>query len=82
MERPHHGHYHQLLRKLAVSDTETFKYYLKMDEMFNEILARTEHRIVREDTNWRNALEPELRLAVTLHYLETGETFKSMALNF
>lgn len=82
MGRPHHRHYHQLLRKLAVLDTETFKYYLKMDEMFNEILTRTEHRIVREDTNWRNALEPGFRLAVTLRFLETGETFKNMTLNF
>lgn len=83
LERPIHGHYHQLLRQLSQTDKETFKYYLRMDaELFDHILGRIEHRISRQDTNWRKALEPGLRLAVTLRFLATGEAFKSMALNF
>lgn len=60
VERPVHGHCHQLLGKLTVSDTETFKYYLRMGEqLFTEILARTEHRIGIENTNWRMPWNPD-----------------------
>lgn len=82
-EREMHGHYHQLLKTLQATDATTYKYYLRMDKaLFNEILGRLAPRIRKQDTNFRKAREPGIRLAMTLRFMATGEAYKSMALNF
>ena len=82
-ERAQYGHYHQLLPELQAHDPDTFRYYLRVDYgLFQQILQRIKPHIQLQDTNWRQALEPGLRLAVTLRFMATGEAYKSMALNF
>ena len=82
-ERPQHGHYQALLRTLIETDKSTYKNYLRMDErLFTQILARLTPRIHKQETNMRKPLEPGLRFAMTLRFLATGESFKSMCLNF
>ena len=49
---------------------------------FHEILARVEPRIEKQDTFWRKALEPGLKLAITLRYLATGNSYKSLQYGF
>ena len=74
------GHYHHLLPELQAHDPDTYRYYLRVDRaLFCDILQRIKPRI---DTNWRKALEPGLRLAITLRFMATGEAYKSLALNF
>ena len=51
-------------------------------ELFNLIEARIARHIRKQDTNCRRALEPGHKLAVTLHYLATGNTFRSLAFSF
>jgi len=41
---------------------------------FREILARVAPRTKKKDTLWRKALEPGLKLAITLCYLATGNS--------
>lgn len=82
-EREKYGHYHQLLPELQAKDPDTFRYYLRVDHgLFQQILERIKPHITRQDTNWKKALEPGLRLAITLRFMATGEAYKSMALNF
>ena len=50
--------------------------------MFDEILARITHRITKQDTNFKRALEPGLKLAITLRFLATGEAYKSLGTTF
>ena len=50
--------------------------------MFDEILQRIRHRIVKQDTNFKEALVPGLKLAVTLRFMATGEAYKSPATTF
>lgn len=82
-ERSQYGHYHQLLPELRVNDPDSYRNYLRMDDkLFQDILARIRPHIERQQTNLKKPLEPGLRLAMTLRFLATGETYKSMALNF
>lgn len=83
LEREQHGHYHQLLPLLRVQDPDTYRYYLRVDhDLFTEILQRITPHIEKQNTNWKKALEPGLRLAITLRFLATGEAYKSLAMNF
>ncbi|KAK3890161.1 hypothetical protein Pcinc_005079 [Petrolisthes cinctipes] len=82
VQREQYGHSHQLLPHLQEHDLDSYRYNLRVDHaIFNEILQRITPRISRQDTNWRKALEPGLRLAITLRFMATGEAYKSMALN-
>ena len=50
--------------------------------MFRELLERVGPRITKQDTNYRKALEPGLKLAITLRHLATGETYHSLRFAF
>ena len=64
------GHYNQLMSELRLEDSTLFFNYMRMEpHMFNEILTRFSPRIQRRDTNFRKALEPGLKLAITIKHL-------------
>ena len=50
--------------------------------MFDELLGRVEHRITKQDTWSRPALSPGLRLAITLRYLVSGDSYHSLMYGF
>ncbi|XP_050693866.1 putative nuclease HARBI1 [Eriocheir sinensis] len=50
--------------------------------MFKELLDRVGPHIEKQDTFWRKSLSPGLRLAITLRYLATGESYKSLQYGF
>ena len=82
-EREQHGHYHILLHQCRLRDQEYFKYLVRMEpEMFDEILARIRPRIEKQNTNFKKAIEPGLKLAVTLRFLATGEAYRSLSTTF
>ena len=83
LEREQHGHYHNLLQECRLRDMDYYKYLVRMEpEMFDEILARITPRIQKQDTNFKKAIEPGLKLAVTLRFLATGEAYKSLGTTF
>ncbi|KAK4328602.1 hypothetical protein Pmani_001078 [Petrolisthes manimaculis] len=47
-----------------------------------DILDRIGLRIMKKGTFWREPLEPELRLALTLRYLATGDNFRTLQYGF
>lgn len=82
-QREQFGHYHQLLPTLQEHDPQSYRYYLRVDpDFFNDMLQRVGPHITHQDTNWKKALEPGLRLAITLRFMATGEAYKSLAMNF
>ena len=44
-------------------------------EKFFELVSRLQPNIKKQDTRMRESIKPEERVAVTLRYLATGETF-------
>ena len=47
--------------------------------MFDELVTRVGPRISKQNTNYREALEPGLKLAVTLRDLASGTMYRSMS---
>jgi hypothetical protein len=77
------GHYDQLMRELRMEDTSSFFNYLRMEpQMFDELLHRVGHRIQKHDTNFRKALSPGLRLALTIRHLAAGDKYPSLQYQF
>ena len=50
--------------------------------MFQELISRVGSRIEKQDSFMRKALEPRLRLAITLRYLATGDSYTSLQCGF
>ena len=83
LRRPNHGQYERLMHELRVDDEQSFRNFVRMDaRMFHEILQRIEARIVKQDTFYRKALTPGLKLALTLRYLATGDSYHSLMYGF
>lgn len=60
-----------------------FTGFIRMDPvMFHELLVRLTPRLTKQDTHMRRALEPGLKLAVTLRFLATGNSYRSLAFTF
>lgn len=50
--------------------------------MLDEIFARLGPLITKQVTNYRNAIEPGLKLAMTIRHLATGDRYASMKFDF
>ena len=83
LRRPLFGQYENLMVELCREDKKGYANFQRVPpELFNELLDRVGHRFQRRDTNYRKALEPGLRLAITLRYLASGCSYKSLEFNF
>jgi hypothetical protein len=83
LRRPLYGQYEHLMAELAREDIQGFKNFQRVDpELFQELLAKVGPHIDRQTTNMRQPLEPGLRLAITLRYLATGDSYKSLEYGF
>ncbi|KAJ8867014.1 hypothetical protein PR048_032876 [Dryococelus australis] len=62
---------------------DDFRNMLHMYEMhFDDLLERVRPHITKTDTNMRQAVTARLKVEVTLHYLATGDSFKSLKIMF
>ena len=69
--------------ELERNDVPAFVRLIRFEPaMFREMEDRLHDVLVKEDTNMRLAISPAERLAVTLRYLATGETFQSLSFQF
>jgi hypothetical protein len=83
VRRPDFGTYEHLMNELEREDSLGYKNYLRMSpEVFAEILERLTPRIQKKDTRLRKALSPGIRLAITLRYLATGNSYHSLMYEF
>ena len=78
-----YGHYDRLMRELEAEDVVSFRNFVRMDPaMFREVLQRVGPRIEKYDTWFRKSINPGCRLANTLHFLATGEKYRSLMFGF
>ena len=83
MARRERGVFHQLARELAVEDAGGYRDFFRVNsQQFEFLFNAVSHRISKQDTKLRSIIKPAERLAVTLRYLVTGETFKSLEYSF
>lgn len=69
--------------ELENQDEGNFKIYLRMcPGLFHEILVRITLRIHKEDPNFKKALRPGLKLAVTLRFLGAGDSTRGPLMYF
>ncbi|XP_035661294.1 protein ALP1-like [Branchiostoma floridae] len=83
LDRPNYGLYDQLMAQLAEGDVKSFINFMRMEpEMFYKLVEDLTPKIKKKTTRWREPLPPALRLAVTLRYLATGESYQSLGYAF
>nr|XP_055051363.1 uncharacterized protein LOC129437215 [Misgurnus anguillicaudatus] len=72
-----------LQKELENNDRTGFRELLRMTaEEFDFLLGRVQHLITKQDTKMRRAILPRERLSLTLRFLATGETFKSLRFQY
>ncbi|CAB1454944.1 unnamed protein product [Pleuronectes platessa] len=70
-----------LQRELETQEQTGFRKLLRMTaEEFYLLLAMVKPLITKQNTKMRLAISPRERLSLTLRFLVTGETFKSLRL--
>lgn len=75
--RPSHGHSSLLLELRNIPDD--YRNFLRMDEeLFTNLLMMVSPLIKKQDTVMRKAIPPADRLAVTLRFLATGNSFEDL----
>ena len=81
--RPKLGQYTKLMKELKKEDTKAFRNFVRMDyETFHEILQRIEGRITKTPNNYRTPLSAGIKLAITMRYLATGDSYHSLMYGF
>lgn len=81
--RLEYGSYYTLMAELEREHQGDFTNYMRMEPaMFYEVLQRLSPRITKMDTNWRKALPPGLKLAITLRFLASGDSYHGLAFSF
>jgi hypothetical protein len=76
------GLYTTLVQELRLYNDRHIKYFRMSKESFDFLLSQIRTKITKEDTNMRLAIEPALKLAVTLHHLAEGASHSSIAMHY
>lgn len=81
-KRNSEGAYAKLLQELRTGDRGEqilFRNFVRMSEaQFNHLLEKVSPLIEKQNTKFRESISAGERLALTLHYLATGNSFRSM----
>ncbi|KAL8571943.1 hypothetical protein ACOMHN_026155 [Nucella lapillus] len=81
--RPEYGQYNVLMWELEHEDVQSFKNFLRFDpEQFQNILARVGPALTKRRTNYREPLEPGLKLALVRRHFASGDNYKSLMYGF
>ncbi|CAI6355142.1 unnamed protein product [Macrosiphum euphorbiae] len=68
-----------LMSELLLNDGSSFRNFVRLTKSdFEELLRLVAPKISKKNTNYRAAIPPSIRLAVTLRYLATGDSFTSL----
>ncbi|XP_071040057.1 uncharacterized protein [Parasteatoda tepidariorum] len=80
--RKEKGHEENLIREMRLNDLDSYFEYFRMHpKIFDVLLSIAGPSIAKSDTNYRESISASERLSITLRYLASGDSMKSMALN-
>ena len=83
MQREERGAYHNIMADLYATDIPGFTNYMRMTpEFFEMIKTRLEPHLARQATNYRASISVGEKLALTIRYLATGESYTSLSCQF
>ena len=83
LRRPTFGQYDQLLTELHREDLRGYKNFLRITpELFHEMVERLTPILEKKLTFMREPLDVGLKLAITLRFLATGDSYKSLQYSF
>ena len=69
----------RLIRDLELNEDVLFKNFTRMSKRnFYTILGIVEPMITKQNTRFRESVSAEMKLAITLRYLATGDSFVSL----
>lgn len=81
-ERNQKGEYHLLVKQAKLFDPEIFFQMFRMSSNKFEELLRLIAPYITKDSLRREPISPEERLSVTLRYLATGDSFKTISTSY
>jgi hypothetical protein len=74
-----YGASNTLLKELAEEDPSEYRRHLRMSpEKFDELLAMIVPSIRKKDTAMRMAIPTSTKLEITLRYLTSGDSFRTL----
>ena len=80
LQREERGTYNNIMADLYATDIPGFTNYMRMTpEFFEMIKARLEPCLARQATNYRALISVREKLAPTIRYLATGESYISLS---
>ena len=83
LRRPYRGNYENLLQELHREDRKGYKNFMRISaELFNEMVERLSSILKNEETRMRKPLPVGLKLAVTLRFLATGNSYSDLQYSF
>ncbi|XP_066969148.1 uncharacterized protein [Macrobrachium rosenbergii] len=82
-KRMEQGHHHNLMEELSTEAQDLYKNFTQIDRsLFNKIVEQVTPYIQKKVKFWRKPIEPGLRVAITLRFLATGDSYKSLQYSF
>lgn len=77
--RPEHGAYANLMQLMREEDVNGFKNFTRLTPaMFTDMVQRLTPRLQKHNTWYREALPVGLKVAITLRYMATGDSYHSL----
>lgn len=77
--RENYGASSRLLVEMRQEDVGGYRNHLRiLPDKFDELLAKVEDKIKKNDTHMRNAIPARTKLEITLRFLATGDSYVSL----
>lgn len=70
------------MKHLRDSDEKSFKNFVRVDSLYNKTMDDLGPRLQKRENDFRKPLSTGLKLAITLRYLATGDSYKSLSYGF
>ena len=81
--RKEKGAFQNIVKELAAEDLPSFKNFMRMDYVtFQALVENISPKITKRTTMMRKAISASERVALTLRFLATGESFSSLEYQF